>query len=675
MTVRGYLLGVDWLAVGDPAGTGEDDTSDALDDDITVSWGRDTTQAASQPPAGKFSFGLDNTDGRYSPQNVSSPLFGNVLPGRRVVLQHTDPTAGDTISLFDGILANPRTEPGPPPQFHADDCEDAWGHPSAESLSTQIYSGIRTGDAVNIVLDAIGWEGRRIIDPGVTCMPWWWVEGDDAATAIGKLVDSEGPPAMAYVRAGVFVFEDRHHRTLNAASTISAGLFTNIGPGQVKPAGAFRMLKGSISYDHGLARIVNSVTFTIDERRIGEPVEVWSTETPFWIDAGATVTFFVTASDPFVNAVPPLEGAGINSDTGIVVASLSRTSGASTILSVTAAAGTLVTRLALTAQPVAVASSIKVQAEDAGSVGRFGRNTWPKDAPFANRYDAQAIADRVVTTYAANRPVITFEVSNSDPATFDQIRHRQISDRITIRDDTLGVNDDYMIEAVQHTIRKWNQHRVMFTCEVPQPTQPENVFTFNVAGKGFNQGLFGATGIDTAANVFMFDPPDQNVMPFGGGVHPDTSALWSKSGATFVVATSGTFGDQAFVLTVVGTPTQAFARTPDSLPIIGGDLYRIAMIASASNGPAVPNVRVSVDWFDSGGVYISTGQSIPDVTVPLGGFPVTVASGSLLAPSNAATGRMGPTIGASPAAGVTIYCYGFTFDRVANGFDTGVFGT
>jgi hypothetical protein len=127
----------------------------------------------------------------------------------------------------------------------------------------------------------------------------------------------------------------------------------------------------------------------------------------------------------------------------------------------------------------------------------------------------------------------------------------------------------------------------------------------------------------------------------------------------------------------VGSPAQAFARTPDSLPIIGGKGYRLSMLA-ASVGGSVPNVRVSVDWYDAGGIYISTGQSSPDVTVT--GASTFVTSGFLVAPSNAVTGRVGPTIGASPAAGVTIFVLGyvpfeFTFTRIANGFDTGVFGT
>jgi hypothetical protein len=207
-----------------------------------------------------------------------------------------------------------------------------------------------------------------------------------------------------------------------------------------------------------------------------------------------------------MNANTPVDGGDITSDTGNVTATLSRDSGQSTIITLTASSATVVSRVALTATTIPVARQWKITSEDTSSVGTRGRHTWPTDAPWANRYDAQAIADRIVATYATNRPVVTFEISSLAGATYmDQIRTRQISDRITIRDDQLGVNRDFIIERIQHTIRRFYDHRLQLTCEVPEPTQPANVFTFDVAGKGFDDGLFGVTGIDSAANVFQFD--------------------------------------------------------------------------------------------------------------------------------------------------------------------------
>lgn len=505
MSVRGYRLGIDWSDSGDPAATGEDDTSDVLGDPLVVSWGRDTTQAASVPSAADLGFGLNNQGGRYSPENGASPLAGNVLPGRRVVFQHTDTATGAIVKLFDGILDAPTVDPTSK-EFTAN-CLDAWGRPSGEQLSTALFTGIRTGDAVNLVLDAIGWTGARAIDPGVTVMPYWWEEGTDAATAIENLVNSEGPPALAYVRAGTFLFEDREHRTLSPASTMSNGLYTHIIPAGSGPAGDFKMLTDTITYDHGLARIINQATFTVGERAPADTGEVWSSDTPVTIPSGTSVPLFVSTSDPFMLAVVPVQGVDLTVDSGTVTATLSRTSGASTIITLTASADAIVSRVALTAVSLPVQREFKAQAVDVSSVNIFGQHSWDRGVPFANRYDAQAIANRIVATYATNRPVITFEIENLSSAYMAQIRGRQLSDRIHIRDDQLGVDDDYIIERVEHTVTKFLRHRLKLTCEVPQPVQPVNVFTFDVAGAGFNDGLFGVDGIDNATNLFIFDAP------------------------------------------------------------------------------------------------------------------------------------------------------------------------
>jgi hypothetical protein len=76
----------------------------------------------------------------------------------------------------------------------------------------------------------------------------------------------------------VFVFEDRHHRLLTARSQTSQATYTHIYPEGTGPAGDFKMLRDSISYDHGRSNIVNSATFQVDVRAPGDRGAVWSTD-------------------------------------------------------------------------------------------------------------------------------------------------------------------------------------------------------------------------------------------------------------------------------------------------------------------------------------------------------------------------------------------------------------
>ena len=103
------------------------------------------------------------------------------------------------------------------------------------TISTAVYQGIRTGEAIDMILDECGWTGARDLDVGATVMPFWWEDNSDAFTALETLVRCEGPPAMLTVGSdGGIVFKDRHHRLLDAASITSQATWTGV-PGAAEP--------------------------------------------------------------------------------------------------------------------------------------------------------------------------------------------------------------------------------------------------------------------------------------------------------------------------------------------------------------------------------------------------------------------------------------------------------
>lgn len=101
---------------------------------------------------------------------------------------------------------------------------------------TGLYPSIRTGDAINAVLDAIDWPANaRDIDTGGTILRWWIVNGDDAWSAIQEILAAEGSPAIITSDGnGNVVFRDRHHRlftTLNANPTFEGSVTHWVGSG------------------------------------------------------------------------------------------------------------------------------------------------------------------------------------------------------------------------------------------------------------------------------------------------------------------------------------------------------------------------------------------------------------------------------------------------------------
>jgi hypothetical protein len=513
----GHQLSIDWSQNGFNGGGLEDVSPYVNDTEISISWGRkvgsdgDVTLASDSSAMG---FELTNDLQLFSPENASSPINGKILPGRPTRYQVTQPPSGGaTYTLLSGSLDTFDVE-GDPVGVFAGTALDAWGRPGAKKLSTELYSGLRTGDAINLVLDAIGWTGGRDIDPGATYMPWWWEEGTDAATAINKLVHSEGPPAICYIRGGTFVFADRHHRLLDARSQTSQGLYTHIIPAGTGPAGDFKIEAGSFTYDHGIRNIVNSATFAVGIRTAQPIAEVWTSEDPITIASGATVRITVQTTDPFLNAVTPTIANGdivVQSGSTSAV-TLSRRAGQSLILSITAASDTVITRLALRAAAVPVTRTVQVTAADQSSIGIFELREWPDAANpvWANQYDAQVIATKIVGVYANYRPVISFTVVGLDDTYLTEMLQSRISDRITVRNDARGINADFMIERLEHRITELGLiHRLTITCQSPEPVQAANVFTFDVAGQGFNQGAFGADGFDDVGQMFRFDTAGQ----------------------------------------------------------------------------------------------------------------------------------------------------------------------
>lgn len=507
MTVRGHQLAIDWSQQGTYANALEDVSSYVRQGVIEIAWGRKVEgEITLSTTSGTLTFELDNGSQQFSPENGSSAITGKVLPGRAVRYQVTN--AGTTYTLLAGLLDDFSIETDVTTVFSGS-ALDGWGRPGALTISTQLYNGIRTGDAIGVVLDAIGWTGGRDIDPGATYMPWWWEEGTDAATAINRLVASEGPPAIAYVEGGTFVFKDRHHRLFDARSQTSQGLFTHIVPAGSGPPGDFKIEANTFQYDHGIKTIVNTANFAVEIRMPQAPAEVWVKEDPVTLASGETVSVTVQANDPFMNALAPDTTNSIDIQSGALSAvSLSRTSGQSTLLTVTASTDTVINRIAVIANPVTVSRTVQVTASDISSQGIFGVREWPEDAfpVWAGPYDAQALADKIVATYATYRPTITFTIVGLDATYLNQIMTTRISDRITVRNDKRGINAEFMVERLVHRITNLGiLHRLEITCQATEPVQTTNALTFDVAGKGFNDGAFAVDGIDSATTAFRFD--------------------------------------------------------------------------------------------------------------------------------------------------------------------------
>jgi len=484
-----FFVGVDWAKNGNYTSVGDDVTDRVKPGSrVAASYGRDQDTALSPIVAGRGSFELDNRSRDYSPRNTASPLFGNLKPARPVIIRRT--VSGTTYVMLVAHTTDDPINPDTDAKTVSFSLEDSLADFKGQTVSTALYSGIRTGDAIGFVLDAVGWTGGRDLDAGVTYIPYWWEERTDAFEALSKLLASEGPPALLTVgTAGEIIFRDRHHRLTRAASLTSQATWRGSGVEPVMGVG--------FTYDDAWRNIVNSATFSVDVRVPDYPITtVWTADSTIDIPANTTVPVVVELTDPVQSAATPKVGFDLKVLTGTVTPTLSRDSGtAITIFLAAGGADAQVVGLRLRAVPVPVAYTVQISASDTASQTDYGLRSYPQDAPWVGPHDAKALADLQVATRKQPNPIlnIRFPCTLNQDARLSALLARDLSDRVTVVEAETAVNSDFFLESFAHSIDGVTDHQIVVGCEAVPPTVDvaATMFRFDsTSGHRFDEGKF-----------------------------------------------------------------------------------------------------------------------------------------------------------------------------------------
>lgn len=516
-----YTVAIDWENDGSFTDPDDDITDDVLGTGVVVAYGRDSARQLSPPAVGRASFSLCNVSREFSPENSSSPLFGNLDAARPVEIK----------TAFEGTEYFIHTGRIDDFTVHVDRGDrtvdfttlDGLSILQGSRLSTELLPGLRTGEIVHKILDNVGWTGPRDIDPGATHVPWWWSE-DNAFDALQEILRSEGPPAVAFVAPdGTFTYKDRHHRILDDSALVPQAAFSAALIECDAPAVTGLDYTAPFVYEHGWRDIINSVTISVEER-VPDPgfSVIWSTNSIIVIENGETVTVDVEANEPFIDLQTLVPGVDAIWNFAVTLSAAQfRRSGQSVQIDITASGGTAtITYFQVRGRSVPVARTTKITVEDSVSIAAHGKRTFPSDVPWVNTHDALAVASLIIAHFSERRPMVEMRVVAQDPQHLIQILSRSISDRITIRNDELGLDSDFHIENISHTIRRIDPehlpvHSVVFGCEKVLADSGLNPFTFDKAGAGFDDGTFGLSGIDDPGTVFIFDHPVQGQFDTG----------------------------------------------------------------------------------------------------------------------------------------------------------------
>lgn len=489
-----WLAGIDWNNDGDWGDTGENVTARVLDrDGITIRLGRGSARSYDQPNPGEAALSLRNTSRDYSPENSSSPLYGNLVPGRAVIVQAT--YGGTTYTLYRGYVDDYTVLPNRGERAAQFSCLDGLARLGESKISTPLYAAVRTGTVLGYILDAAGWAGGRDIDAGASIIRWWWEDGTDALTAARRVLAAEGPPALMFIDAGTgnFTFRDRHHRYLRAASTTVQATFNNGGTAETGSVVAYSQ---PAAYETGWKDIINTVTGTCDIRAQQAETVVWESADWRRIEAGSAITVPVHLNDPVAAAATPAATIDYWANGG-VTAALDRTSGQSLIITFTNGDGVArgIWGLRLRACPVTVVSSETASSTDAASVTAYGTRsgeTSAADFTWCDPATGAAVAEILTSRYAQRRNTMRIRVLNASTSRLTQALTRDLSDRIHIDDTELGLSADFHIERIEYAASHAGRVlEAVFHAE-KAPTAPTAPFTFGANPNGkFGTGRFG----------------------------------------------------------------------------------------------------------------------------------------------------------------------------------------
>lgn len=511
--------------VGD--GEGISDSPPGVVSAVSIQYGRDQSRSIGDVQPGQCKFDVDNVSRDLSPENASSPLNGLLGPGRETVVEAT--WNAQVYRLYSGYLDDYQIDTAAGTWLANFSAADGLARLKDVPVSTALYPAVRTGAAINVILDTIGWAGARDIDAGATTIRWWCAENDDALTELMDIVNSEGPSAFAHMSStGAFIFRDRHHRLVRSDSLTSQATFV----ADTATGGEIEMQDCKI--DFGWKDIINAVEFSVSDRAPAvHPSPVWTNATSYTLDDGETRSFTVTSEKPFWGLITPTAGAPTDvapepeSDGipvqppdwiitgGTVAVTFTRTSGQSATMLVTASGVVNVLSMSLRAYPIEQSSAVKVTAQDTASIARYhGVKPYKPSTPWMNVEDAAAVAALILGQRADRLPVVTFTVPNETAEQLVQQLTRDLSDRITVQDPESGFNGACFLETIAHDIDDdGNTIRTTMSAE-KIPVVPTGLFTFNVAGLGFNDGEFAPSGFDDPTKIFRFDTAGQG---FGQG--------------------------------------------------------------------------------------------------------------------------------------------------------------
>ena len=159
--------------------------------------------------AGTATLRLRNDDGRYSPNNVLSPLYPNVVGGRLVKVTCT--YHGVVYARFTGTIMEPNQAVVPGYSEMTIQLIDAFERFRLAVADADLQTNQRTDQIISAILTANAWTGGTTLDTGST-LPYYAQPNTNVLQALQDVARNEVGGQVWMGKDGTVVFQNATHR-------------------------------------------------------------------------------------------------------------------------------------------------------------------------------------------------------------------------------------------------------------------------------------------------------------------------------------------------------------------------------------------------------------------------------------------------------------------------------
>lgn len=442
-----YVDSIDFVTLPEPGifvdwgldGFGEPGTIDEIAGDVqSVSWRRGASyDHVSSPGPGSATIIVDNSDGKYNPDNAAGDLYGKLLPKRPVwcgALRDTGAVTGT--GTVRGFFAGRITEIAPVPIPGGSGtaeiiCEDAQGSYRRASASVAPSQTRSYGDFRTAILDFIGESSaRRSLEAETDMMPF---SAADTRQALGLLEELNTATGSRHFIAPADSKEDWYDYTVvNRLHKLASAADEAVNADDISAISGYRVTGDTILNEQRAS--VNPIDFSSANEIVWTYAQV-----PLTVTSAAPLTLWAEFADYVFSAAVVANSSG-----GTLTPTLtSFGTTAKLVLTVTGAAVTIAS-LTITGQALrrgdaqTIVSSTTLTSASQTSYGILAGSDIATDL-IGQTGHAQGVVDFITWKFREplKRPSIT--IAGKSAATLNSILDRDLFDVITLTADRLNV--------------------------------------------------------------------------------------------------------------------------------------------------------------------------------------------------------------------------------------------